>query len=265
MSELEESSVIFGNKEACYALNGKQFKNEQAVILAEIYRYNSDWRVAIIGRGFDGELSALLSYFGGEEASPEPEPSQISLKKSEEIKKIVLEKAPHLADLTKKAIVSLEKKNILDVKANVVLVLDVSGSMEGQYKKGRVQRILDKVIPLALLFDDNGSLESWGFATKYKQLTNATLDNVKDYIIKTDGGWKKWKIGWTNEEPAVMKELYLRHKDSKLPVYIIFISYGGVTQNRKIKEIVKTAAYAPMVENNKRKRNDINQWHTTVT
>lgn len=175
-------------------------------MLGEIYRYNGDWRLSIVSKGFDGGLDKLLAHFGGEEVSS-PQPKPISLKKSENVQILVLDKAPHLIDLTKKAIVSLEKRNLIDVKAQVVLVLDVSGSMKDQYNKGRVQRILDKVLPLALLFDENSSLESWGFATTYKQLTDATLDNIKDYITKAD---------------------------------------GGVSQNRKIKELIKTAAYAPI-------------------
>lgn len=260
MNNLGESKLIIsshGEDKAQYCFSGVQFQQEKAIILAELYQSNGQWRISIVGRGFNGGLSALLAHFGGEEIKEEPvqvqpqtptkqTPTPVSLAKTEKVQRIVLQKAPHLVDLTKKAIVSLEKKNLINITACVVLVLDNSGSMDQQYKKGRVQRLLDKVLPLALIFDDDGCLDSWTFAKTYRQLSNVTVDNIKNYIETADDGWRKWKVGDINNEPAVMEALYLKYKDSKLPVYIIFVSDGGVSQNRKIKEIIKKAAYAPI-------------------
>lgn len=251
MSQLKSGilSFLLDNQEkAQYSFFGNQFQQEKAIILTEIYKYNGNWKIAIVAKGFNGGLSTLLSHFGGEEIKEESSPKNVpvSLSKSEKVQKIVLEKAPHLIDLTKKAVISLEKKNALDIMAQVVLVLDNSGSMYSQYSNGKVQKVLDKVLPLALLFDDNGILESWAFASKYKQLEDATVENIKDYILKTNEGWENWRIGAFNNEPKVMEAIFQKHQKSSLPVYIIFISDGGIYKDKKIEEIIKKAAKSPI-------------------
>ena len=53
-------------------------------------------------------------------------------------------------------------------------------------------------------------------------------------------------MGGTNDEAGVIEAIYLKHRQEKLPVYVIFISDGGVHRNKPIKDIITTAAYAPI-------------------
>lgn len=244
MRDVTQGSIAVCGAE--YPFTGESFTGERAVILAEVYRKAGVWRLAIVSSGFDGGLSALLAHFGGEEEStPAPAP-KVSLSKGEAVQKIVLEKAPHLIDLTKKAIVTMDKHNLTDVTARVLLVLDESGSMSGQYSNGTVQRLLDKVLPVALLFDDDKTLEVWAFASRFKALEDVTLDNISGYINRANGGWINWDIGGTNNEPAVMQAIWDKHKSAPLPVYILFVSDGGVSKNRQIKSIITQAAHGPL-------------------
>lgn len=43
---------------------GEDFSIETAVVVGEIYRYNSEWKFNAIGSGFQGGLSALCKNFG---------------------------------------------------------------------------------------------------------------------------------------------------------------------------------------------------------
>ena len=43
---------------------GEDFSIETAVVVGEIYRYNSEWKFNAIGSGFDGGLEALCRNFG---------------------------------------------------------------------------------------------------------------------------------------------------------------------------------------------------------
>jgi tellurite resistance protein TerA len=62
--------VSDGSKDvACFNFRGSDFKQEKAVILAEVYQKDV-WRLGAVGQGFNGGLSALLKHFGGEEAAP---------------------------------------------------------------------------------------------------------------------------------------------------------------------------------------------------
>lgn len=71
MRELGQSLASFSvaNTEvARYQFDGQSFSNERAIMLIELYRKDSEWRVNIVGQGFDGGLDALVRHFGGEVA-----------------------------------------------------------------------------------------------------------------------------------------------------------------------------------------------------
>ncbi|AYA02548.1 tellurium resistance protein [Acinetobacter sp. WCHAc010034] len=247
---------------AQYKLDSSQFNLEKAIMLTEIYCKGGLWRMAAIGQGFNGGLKALVEHFGGEVAAEEgaelypsaaqqsaPAASVIDLKK-----RVVLDKiektAPHLIDLAKKSLISLEKNSLIGAKARVALILDYSGSMSNQYKNGDVQKVLDRIMPLAVNFDDDGSFECWAFAEKALRLSDVSLSNLKNYIETEQGGHKKWNAGARyNNEPAVLEsavEYFTKISPSQLPVYIVFISDGGVSETRKIKQILKHASNYPI-------------------
>lgn len=228
-----------------FAFEGKDFHNEKALILGEFYRKDGAWRFCATGQGFDGGLPALVRHFGGEVADEPPAgtdaaPARLSLEKK------VAEAAPQLVDLAKKASISLEKKRLTDVVARVGLVLDASGSMTGQYRRGRVQEVVNRILPLAVHFDDDGELDVWAFSAKSLALPAATLSNYADYIDTVNGGWRKWRMLSYNNEPEVIKEVLAHYKDTAMPVFIIFISDGGVDQNAKIKKLLTEASAQPI-------------------
>jgi tellurium resistance protein TerD len=43
---------------------GEDFSIETAIVVAEIYRYNDEWKFAAVGSGFKGGLGSLCSNFG---------------------------------------------------------------------------------------------------------------------------------------------------------------------------------------------------------
>ncbi|UOO93180.1 TerD family protein [Vitreoscilla stercoraria] len=182
-----------GQVVAVYTFKPEQFAAEKAVMFVEVYQKSGVWRLGMIGQGFNGGLKALVEHFGGEVAqesapvTPAPVASNIDLRK-----KLVLDKvahqAPQLLDLTKKSLISLEKKNLLNLKARVGLVLDRSGSMFKQYQQGDVQKVIDRVLPLALNFDDDGSFECWAFGRNTVQLDDVSMKNVRDYTNRFQSG-----------------------------------------------------------------------------
>ncbi|MCT4508819.1 MAG: TerD family protein [Tepidibacter sp.] len=52
------------NKELFRYELGKDFSVETAIVIAEIYRYNNEWKFNAIGSGFQGGLAALCNNFG---------------------------------------------------------------------------------------------------------------------------------------------------------------------------------------------------------
>lgn len=74
-----ELVICAGQPLARYLFAGKDFAQEKALILCEIYEKDGIWRVSVVASGFNGGLGALLAHFGGEEATqgqPAPVPAQ---------------------------------------------------------------------------------------------------------------------------------------------------------------------------------------------
>ncbi|MGF7830106.1 VWA domain-containing protein [Klebsiella pneumoniae] len=227
-------------------LNGR---TEKAVIMGEVYRYQGNWKLRALGQGFNGGLEPLAVSYGVDvepAAEVVPQPARISLEKKLE------GKAPALISLAKKASISLAKHKLDTVEARVAFVLDASGSMTGQFKKGHVQAVLDRIAVLSVQFDDDGTMDVWGFAERHKKYPDVTLDNLDGYIaaIQNTGKRSAWEIlpglGGTNNEPPVMNEVIDYFKDSTLPVFVVCITDGGISKTREIKEAIRRSANYPV-------------------
>ena len=244
MNSLETKVYQSGAKDIEMILGGNDFSNEKAVIVMEIYRKDI-WRIGCVASGFDGGLSALLKYFGGEEVVSEPvqepvvaEPVKVSLEKK-------MEKAPELVSLVKPLVFELKKKNLETTVARVGLVLDISGSMVPRFKNGTVQSIVNKTLPLAVQFDDDGELDFWFYGTTARKMDSV---NLKNYTTAVPEDWKHLMLdlGGRNNEPIVMRMVVDEYKDTKIPAYVLFITDGGVNQKREIQNIITEASHLPI-------------------
>jgi len=244
MNSLEAKVYQSGAKDIEMTLGGNDFSNEKAVIVMEIYRKDV-WRIGCVASGFDGGLSALLKYFCGEEVVSEPvqepivaEPVKVSLEKK-------MEKAPELVSLVKPLVFELKKKNLETTVARVGLVLDISGSMVPRFKNGTVQSIVNKTLPLAVQFDDDGELDFWFYGTTARKMNSV---NLKNYTSAVPEDWKHLMLdlGGRNNEPIVMRMVVDEYKDTKIPAYVLFITDGGVNQKREIQNIITEASHLPI-------------------
>ena len=80
MRDLEASFLNLGENNSTalqYQFSGADFKDEGALMVAEIYRKDGEWRFWAVGQGFVGNLAALLTHFGGEEIEENAAPSPI--------------------------------------------------------------------------------------------------------------------------------------------------------------------------------------------
>ncbi|AOJ73837.1 Tellurium resistance protein [Burkholderia ubonensis] len=103
-----------------------------------------------------------------------------------------------------KVAIVLEKRQIL--KPPVVRVgaaLDISGSAKALYKSGVIQETHDRILGIALKFDDNGEVDTWTFTEGFDRLPTATPDNygayITDYVL--NGDVDKW--GGTQYAPVM--------------------------------------------------------------
>lgn len=60
--------------------------------------------------------------------------------------------------------------------------MDYSGSMSGEFRDGTVQRLTEKLFPLALEFDDNGELDFYLFSNGSDKRPSVTMKNYQTYV-----------------------------------------------------------------------------------
>ncbi|WP_182406893.1 VWA domain-containing protein [Psychrobacter sp. GP33] len=251
-----EISIWQQTQKAQAEYQAADFAQQQASMLMQIYRKNGIWRLANVAQGFNGGLAAIVQHFGGEVEESESEaissqvsqPAKINTSKVA-LEKVMLDKAPKLVNLAKKATISLEKRQLQQLTAKVALVLDATGSMNRQYKEGRVQEVVNRLLPLAVSFDDDQALDCWAFGQHSQYLGTVGLDNYEDFIDSVQGGWRKWELGSrTNNEAGVMEAVtqFYQNDGLDVPVYVLFISDGGVRDTRGISKIMTEAANLPI-------------------
>lgn len=162
----------------------------------------------------------------------------VSLSKEEAIKKI---------DLRKQSVVSLAKKTpILNgAKVRVALVLDFSGSMSRMFDDGTVQSVIERIIPLALCFDDNGELDFWIFESGFKRLEGITLDTFYGLADKI---YNQYSMGGTNYAPVMQDVLqkYIVEEPAALPNYVLFMTDGDNSDHSATEKVIKEASNYPV-------------------
>ncbi|MCK8783258.1 VWA domain-containing protein [Roseomonas sp. NAR14] len=108
-------------------------------------------------------------------------------------------------DLRKKKVgIVLEKRRLIGVRAQTGFAIDVSGSMEELFRRGTVQQVVERLLALALRFDDNGTMDMVAFdhrATALPPVGEADFAGYVRRAILDDRAVHKW--GGTNYEGAI--------------------------------------------------------------
>lgn len=160
---------------------------------------------------------------------------------------------------------SLAKLNLSKTQARVGVCLDYSGSMRGMYqdtivighknnsKKGLlgklfsddeikisyIQKLLLRLMPLALRFDDNGELDCWSFTDSFLSLEPMTLDNFANYVneeVKTQG-----KFGGTSYQPVLTDVVNYYDDNNEIPAFVLFLTDGECADShRKLDEYMRS-------------------------
>ena len=232
---------------------GPEVSAESALIFGELYRRGGQWKFRAVGQGYTTGLAGIATDFGvsideapapAAPAPPAPAASGVDFEKQRtvDLRKKVESKAPVLLEKFNAAAVSLEKKGLTGERAEVVLVLDVSGSSRPLFRNGTYQALIDRFLAAALLFDDNGTVDTWLFDTKLHESEPVTLDNRDgwtDRAIERKGIW-----GGTFYHPPIEEIAFNLTRGAKMPTYVAFITDGANADRRDTeKAITKAASY----------------------
>ena len=133
----------------------------------------------------------------------------------------------------------LARRNVpAKISLAVKLAIDVSGSMTSRFSNGTVQNVVDRLIPVAMRFDDNQSIEAYAFSDSAKRLPEIKASMFGSYVnnhFLPDAKSVLW--GGTD----YTKPLKLVEKDSKTPLfgfgkkpqpgYLLFVTDGDTNRD----------------------------------
>jgi hypothetical protein len=124
----------------------------------------------------------------------------------------------------------LTKNGINTGQARVAVVLDQSGSMRSETKDGTVQSVLERLLPVALQFDDNGELDVWLFDDGYKRMESISERDFYKYVDREILGKRENQLWGTTSYAPVMRDVFQKYvveEPSHLPTLVIFITDGN--------------------------------------
>lgn len=235
---------------------------ERAALLVEVYRRGDGWKVRSVSAGWAEGLASLVTHFGVEVAADEPAPapappapapaSDEGVRSVPGEEKVSLEKRQKL-DLRKREVHKvLLAKGAASQRARVVLVIDKTGSMAEQYKTKKIHRVVERMVPVAVQLDDDGSLETYLYARSYMRLPDlhvADLDHWADthlHLKGIVGGVDYNAIGHGNDEiPIMTAVLDDIRPDDPMPTLVLFFTDGGFAKKREIADLVSKASHRP--------------------
>jgi stress response protein SCP2 len=248
--------------------------SETAFVFGELYRRQGEWKFRAVGQGWTSGLAGLATDYGisvDDEPAPAttapapaqapptpPQPSAaptINMNKAVRLDKQLAGQPPQMINLVKKAGISLEKKGLAEERARVALCLDISGSMYKLYQEGKVQALCERVLGMAVQFDDDGACDVFTFGTSGYDEGPLDLRNYQGWIQALLG--RRRLEGGTNYNKAMqaVRQHYFPDgrggprnspRPDKLPVYVMFVTDGQTTDQAGTKQQVEWSSYEPL-------------------
>ena len=105
-------------------------------------------------------------------------------------------------DLRKKEVENIVMgiPQLSNITSRVALVLDFSGSMSTLYKNGTVQSVIERIMPIAMQFDDNQELDLWIFENGFTRLGGVTKEN---FYGLANNIFNQYSMGGTEYAPVM--------------------------------------------------------------
>ncbi|MFD6463930.1 VWA domain-containing protein, partial [Streptomyces roseolus] len=219
---------------------------ESVVIALELYRRDSGWKVRAVGQGYAGGFADLVTDHG---VSVEAEPVEIRTVPGEA--KLSMVKRERL-NMRKRAVVEvLGSRAALGVQARVVLVIDKTGSIAKQYTTKVVHRLIDRMIPIATQLDDDGTLEAYLYALRFRKLPDITVADSEQWsetylhLSGTHAGIDYTELGLRNDELPIMRAVIDTLRPGAGPTLVLFFTDGGFKQKPQITALMREASRLP--------------------
>lgn len=132
-----------------------------------------------------------------------------------------------------------------NIISRVALVLDFSGSMELLYENGTVQSVIERIMPIAMQFDDNQELDLWIFENGFKRIGGVTKQNFYGLAKHI---YDNYRMGGTHYAPVMfdIKNKYIDEEPAQIANYVIFITDGNNSDKSDAKRAITEISNYPI-------------------
>lgn len=141
-----------------------------------------------------------------------------------------------------KAQFALSQVGVADVEAEVVLVLDRSGSMRADYQNGMVQMLVERALGISLQIDSDGTVPIIPFDTVVLPTVHVTMENWSG-VVDREIGTKD--MGRTFLAPALEEVRKIAESVAK-PIFLIVICDGNPDDRDAATDLVCELASYPI-------------------
>lgn len=201
---------------------------EAALIMAEIYRRNGAWRVRCVSQGYVAGLEALLTAYGVElEAGPEEKPATAPCGDDAVAVPQTVLPAPGdgmglLSGLTADRLTRVGQ--VSPGSTRVVLALDLSGSMDENYRSGRLDPALRAVTAMAHTLSPSGTAELMFFGRNLHEHGPIDMESCLDANALA---LRRYLLESRTLYAGMMARIREMATDGNGPVLAVIVADGG--------------------------------------
>lgn len=152
---------------------------------------------------------------------------------------------PRFDGLTETARSIIQEAGLSKQRARVALSLDLSAGMEAQLRSGAVNKVCERLLALAVNFDDNAAIDVFVFGDKKECLGELTPDNFTGYIEREI--LDQYKIGGECSYTPIMDMIIRKYTAEKGdPAYVMFITGGACADKERVKKLLVNSSTYPI-------------------
>lgn len=154
--------------------------------------------------------------------------------------KVAASGAVNLSKTAEKVGVSLAKRGLSGMRGRVVVVLDHSGSMYGDFASGTVQTLLERTLGFGLQVDTDGSVEVIPFDSGVWPTATVDLGN---YQRASQSVWRQGSMGSTNLTAALEQVREIGASTSEPVVCVVLIDGDPNDRHSATRTVVDLARF----------------------
>jgi len=160
-------------------------------------------------------------------------------------------KAPQILKLARKLDPLLAEHGLGSHTANVALMLDYSASMRNFYGSWAVQTLVERVLPLAVRFDDNAEIDVFFFPNRSQgeRCYGVTPDNFEGCVKRITANHEMGSTPFDQAFKQVFDHYGFAGKKGTprdIPVYLLFVTDGAPDNSAVAIQSIERAATYPM-------------------